>query len=46
VLLVSGGAVIEGTVAMVAGEVRVDVLEIGEQALEDPPEDPTGRLYV
>jgi hypothetical protein len=49
ILLDSGATAIDGAGAMVAtpaGEVRVDVLEIGEQEVEDLPEDPTDRLYV
>lgn len=49
VLLDSGAREIDGAGAIVetpTGEVRVDVLEIGEQELADPPSDPTDRLYV
>ena len=49
VLLATGATAIDGAGAMVAtptGDVRVDVLEVSEEQLDDLPEDPTDRLYL
>lgn len=49
ILLASGATAIDGAgvmVAIAAGEIRVDVLEISEQELVELPDDPTGRLYT
>jgi hypothetical protein len=49
VLLATGATSIDGAGAMVAtsaGDVRVDVLEVSEEQLNDLPTDPTDRLYL
>lgn len=49
VLLATGATAVDGAGAMVAtptGDVRVDVLEVSEDQLNDLPGDPTDRLYV
>ncbi|MEC3975210.1 hypothetical protein [Amycolatopsis sp. H20-H5] len=49
VLLATGATAIDGAGAMIAtptGDVRVDVLEVSEEQLNDLPADPTDRLYL
>jgi len=49
VLLATGATAVDGAGAMVTtptGDVRVDVLEVSEEQLDDLPEDPTDRLYL